>query len=114
MYEADQIKDFKLNQNTGAVEIIYKNGKKFQTTPATMSMNPIKRIPLFNILKSDHPLKAAIEEYFQTYLGWFVKFFDTKHIDQEEEAKQWRKNLGMSLGKMQDVTSGTKSAGGYK
>ena len=90
----------------GVITLEYKKDKKLSLTPAAVSNYPLKRIPLFNILRSSSPWKPVVEEWLKLFLGWHVEFFVQGNIDPVEEERAWRKNL--RLGSSTAMTFGTK------
>jgi hypothetical protein len=110
-YAQENILAIDINPNNGAIEISYsKEDEKtvFRATLSELLINPLKRVPIFNILKSDSVLKPLIETYLDVFLSWKVTFFKRGHISINEEADKWRKNLKLT-GK-REVTTGVQRA----
>jgi hypothetical protein len=108
-YAAENIVDIDVGAR-GDITITYSKAdekRSFKATTGELSTNPLRRIPLFNILKTNSPLKKFMEGYLKSYLGWDITFFDNYHIDIDEEARKWRMNLRLSASS--EISAGTRA-----
>lgn len=93
--------------SNGTITLYYIDHQPVTLTYGEVSMQPLKRIPLFNVLKSNSKWKPVIEDYLSTFLGWRVTFMSQGDIDEKNEEFLWRRYLG--LGKTTEVTSGIRT-----
>lgn len=95
MWEPESIIGLEV-EDKGTMVIKYENGDVERLTPSELTMNPLKRIPLFNILKSNSNLKPVVNKYLETFLGWKVEFRTQGNIDKQKEIEEWRRSLRVS------------------